>query len=863
MLFDPSDPGERRYAEHRKLFSSAHEAIVLIDTGEYGESEASASAAAFALGEALEDENKIAAVYWGLDPTAVSPKLARTLPADELAVQVERMLQLQPLIESPNLETMLQAGMAEAMSGGAGGSSTPSSDLAEGARVFVAIIEAIKQRLQTPANEPVDLWSAMIGAAGGLDWQLLRSASGRLLVLRVELLEAADDEPGYGGSLAALRRQVETVRLRFPDVEMGVTGFEPTKREAEAVMRGASMRAAGGAALALLLLSGLAWRSVWLPGVVVIVTAAGVCWTLGLTGWVFGEVGRATAYGLIGAMVLSALGGLILAGVLARGDDVKSAVRITGPVIVVAGLVIGAVGVVLVALGGNLPGGADDAVRLIGLREAGGVLLIGVIASWIATLALAPALLPEARPKKNSRSESRGELALGVGVLSARHPGWAWSVAGLIVLAVGAWAWRTPNSFELTGWTPRETEGAVWQRRALVQGGEWGLLLQIVAEDMDEAAALTRRLRETPEVGGVSGIARLIPVDPAEVDTLLQPLEKEIGAAAREEASMNAESTTASLSNGSGLINQVRLVRTALGFLPAGVREQLGGLDATMIDAADELLAVTEALPDSEREARLVSLARDYTAARQQAGLLVSGVLDPTPLTPYELTGAAGLFDAWIAWPDGKPRVGGDAKLLLKLFPDVETPGAATTTELLKFRRAALAVDSNATGALERLIARGDRLVWAVWTVGVGVILSWLLIAWAFGVGWRGCLGGAVALAGSGVVLCAGVGVLGEPMTPLAWLVWPAVGMIAVGWASVCALSVDVKDPHAARRRAAGAEAFGLILAVGFVIAAGLRSALADGLTATAVAACVAIGLAGLWGLMLVNRQTSASRAER
>ncbi|MEM9419171.1 MAG: hypothetical protein AAGA25_09010, partial [Planctomycetota bacterium] len=253
-LFDPSDPGELRYTEYRELFDSRREAIVLIDTGESGEYGDIAAEAAYALGESLEEEPKIAAVHWGLNPSQSSPKLIRTLPLEVVKTLSSSIEQLKPLLESDTPAALLSAGLAQGIQSTiqtANEADAVRPSIEDGAAVFVALMDAMTRRMQTPPDQSVDLWTALTNAAGQPEWELLRSASGRLLVLRVELMEGVDGLPGYAGSLAALRRQVETIRLRFETLELGVTGYEPTKREAEATIRTASQRAVGGALIGL------------------------------------------------------------------------------------------------------------------------------------------------------------------------------------------------------------------------------------------------------------------------------------------------------------------------------------------------------------------------------------------------------------------------------------------------------------------------------------------------------------------------------------------------------------------------------------------------------------------------------------
>lgn len=868
-VFDSRGAGEQRYADYRQLFNSDHEAIVLIDTGEGGKQSVVAEQAAFALGESLEQERKIAAVYWGLNPTAVSPKLIRTLPLDEFNSQVSKLAQLRPLLTSLTPTALLQAGMAEAMRAGMsqadaiagvgkeGGNET--SALTEGAEVFVGLMEALTQRMELPADEPMDLWSALQAAAQVPDWELLRTASGRLLVIRVEMLDGVDGLPGYQGSLAALRRQVEATRLRFEEVEIGITGYEPTRREAEAVIRGASRRAAGGAVFGLMLLTGFAWRSLWLPVVTVILPGVAVTCTLGVVGWLYGSINALALIGVGVAGLVALFGGLLLAGVWARGEDRRAAIAAAGPVLAIGGLVVSAVGGWFV-MGGQAAmgwgGAGGETLGLAGLRDAGWIAIVGAAVAFGVVVMLGPALLGIQRTPGATKREARGELARVVASAAERRPAVAWGAAGLMILTVAVTARWTSSTTDTSSFLPTAIEGAQWQQRALVQGGEWGLPLSYLAEGMGEATALTGRLRALPEVAEVTGIGRLIPPDTAVKRERLNELDEMIGTSARQAAEADEKDfhgsdlslATAEVS----LVNQVRLVRAGLEFLPESVKHELGDLHAAMKTSADVFLQTASQLDAENQAARLAALNQDYAAARRQAGLLVVGLLDPADLTFEDLSTAHGLFDSWIHQTHDATT--GETRTLyrLKIYPEAGRHGWPTGVELAAFRDAVQSLDIEPTGTLDRLLVRGRSMSQSAKGLVGLMSFALLLVLLVSGMRWRAWLGGALALASSAVVLLAAVGWLGQPMTALGWSVWPLIGVVGVLWVVACSLGKGRHDPRGAVSQAAGGEAFGLMLATGFIVAAGLRSAGAPGLTATAVAACLAVGLMGLWVLLLV-----------
>ncbi len=655
------------------------------------------------------------------------------------------------------------------------------------------------------------------------------------------------------GSLAALRRQVEAIRIRFADVQIGITGYEPTRREAEAVMRSTTIRAAGGAMLGLMLLSGLAWRSVGRPVVVVVLPAIAVVWTLGLLGGICGQVNGLAMLGVVVSGVAALFGGLMLAGVGARGKDRGAALRAVGPVMTGAGFVAIAVGGWLMVAGdaGLWP---TTAPKLVGLREAGAGLVGGAVVAWVVVLFLGTALLAERATPQSGKRESRGEIARVVAGAAARRPGVAWLVTLGMMAGTFFVAMRTDRTVDTSGFLPADIEGARWQQRALVQGGEWGMPLSLVATSMEEAAAWTHQLRALREVGKVTGIGRLIPEQVDAKQELLNELNTAIGASARRAIAAISASGEPVQADG-GLVNQVRLIRTGLEFLPASVKDSLGDLDAAMKESADQFLLAADALAPETRTARLTSLSRDYAAARQQAGRLVAGLLDPSDLTLEDLSHADGLFDAWINPMSDAATGETTAQFLLKVYPATGETGWPSQAELERFVGAVQTAVPDTTGTLGRLLSRGNAFALSMRSGVLVAAVALVLVLVLSGAPWRAWMGAGIAVIAAAVVMVAAVGGLSQPMPALSWAVWPVIAAAVVLWALTCALVKHDGDPQGITSRAAGGEAFGLMLAAGFLAAAGLRSAGAPGLTATAVAACLAVGIAGLWVLLLVFPQ--------
>lgn len=870
MLFDSQSSGEARYAAARQLFNSDREAIVLVHVGGNDVEDERARTAVSALADSLAEESAVGVVRWGFDRDAVSPKLIRTLPVDELREQAERMAPVRLFLESETPAALLRAGMSEAMSrrlSGTGESADAHADLEAGAAAFTGLLDTLTVRMKTPAERPVDFWSAMRDAAGEPRWNFLRSDGGGLLVMSVQLLEGVGDEAGVDGSLAELRRHVEAIRARFEGLEIGVTGYEASRREAEATLRGAVMRAAGGALAALVLLTGLAWRSVWRPAVVVLIPAAAVLWTLGGIGLLAGRVNLLALYGVAGAGLPALFGGLLLVGAHARGGGRRRAVATAWPVValgaVAVAVAVAGVGVWQVVVGGGVHAG-PSMPGLAGVREAGWAVIGGACAAFLAVCVVGPALLAHTKPQKRPPGGARGELALGLAAAAARRPGRAWSAVGVLLMVLVCFAWRTPTALDLSGWMPERSEARVWQLRAQVDGGEGGPVLWCVAEGWEQAVALTDRLRALPEVGRVAGMGRMIPAEREAKAAVMAELDERIGDAARAVAGLDLDATSGTLAGqapGQELIEQVRFVRNALMLIPGEAGTPTHRIMTGMKTSADRLLADADELDPAVRDARLTALRDDYRVARRRAGRALVELLDPSPITPSDGVGTEGLFEPWIARrhsadPNPTPRY------LLEVYPAVASPGRHDAERLLAFRDAVFQVDPTATGPWERAVMRGPVLG----SLNVSVVGCFAIVLMVVVVltcrHWFAWAGAAAAIVLSAVALRAGVGWMGQPMVTAGVLVWPAVGMVVVMWTLTLATS-DPATPMGRLRRGAGGEALGFVLAAGFIAAAGLRSAAAPGLTATAVSACLAAGIAGLVALLVVpGRSVREARPE-
>ncbi|MEM9418567.1 MAG: hypothetical protein AAGA25_05850, partial [Planctomycetota bacterium] len=611
----------------------------------------------------------------------------------------------------------------------------------------------------------------------------------------------------------------------------------------------------------LLLLAGLAWRSVWLPVVVVSLPIAAVVCTLGLIGILWREVNALAMVGVVFAGLTSLYGGLMLAGACARGADRRTGVVAVGPMLTLACFAVFCIAGWYVALddrGLSIVGIGGSGPSVIGLREAGLIVMVGMVVAWFVVLVLGPALLPAKSLRQSAASNSaRGELAHVLADACACRPRMAWGLAGVMTLGIGASAALTPKGADTSGFIPTRTEGAVWRERAWVDGGEWDMPVSVLARGMEDAQQRTAKLRTLAEVEQVTGIGRLIPENRTGADVLMKKLESTLGPAAQ--AAANLEQS-ASPNLNIDLIHHVRFIRQGLDFLP-NAKQNLGEWYPRMVEAAERFVGEAESLDEEQRQAQLDALQNDYNTTRRQAGELVLGMLDDTPLTVSDLQRSGGLFAGWYALP---ADWGEDDHTWyrIKVSPaagdaDWPSPEAVGT-----FHDAVRQIEPEVTGSMERKLMRGRSFTaLSVFMVaGTGFVLAGMFVV--CGLRWRSGLAAGLGIVASGLVLTAGVGWLSQPMTAMSWSLWPAVGLVVGLWVCTRVRSRASVVEVLTLRQTAGGEAFGLVVAAGFLLAAGLRSAHAPGLTATAVAACLAIAIPGLLMLMLIPGNRTPAQSE-
>ena len=876
-LFDPDDPAEVRYRQWSDDFNAAGEVVVLFDTGEQREFEDQAKLAAHALGQSLKDETRIAEVVWGFSRHDVSPKLLLTQPLARVESELDSMAELEPLLTSETPTQLLQAAASRSIAPGeSDGSGYETKDLRQAADLFNALMGYFTERLTTPADEPIDMFAQMESALGDEPWQWLRSANGRLLVMRVVLREGVDQTPGYGESLKILRNHLDAVRSRFDGVEMGLTGFEPVRGEAQAAIRAASIRAVGGAALGLVVLCGLAWRNAVLPLVVAATTATSMWLAVGLCGLILGAIGLMHVLGLAVTAVMTLYGVVMLCAAYARSGSAREAQVATFPVFFKLALVVVLVATV-VGIANPIPGIRGAAVTLvIGSFCAA----VSVLLFCTAGLAVLAGMNRNQESRVDPRVADREDAAGLLADWATRSPKNAWVLAALFCAMLLALAWPARTTFDLTGFLPAETEGARWQKRAAEDGGEMGLAAAYVVDDLEQAIVLTQRLRQLPEVSRVSGISRLVPENlPAKRERLNQ-LESKIGDAARNVAeAVPSVAEPDGSSSGQALVSQIQAAAAAMGFFEQRLTgEELKPLLADMQKQANAFIEAQGQVDPDIRRARFEVLQAEYTACRKRVGEMMRDLLEDRPIELADIRQAYPVFSGWIAGAlsddPGKPMDQNEInspRLMVKIYPTSVTdqPWPAPN-ELDDFFTALQTVNPEVTGDLERITQRSSDMISATKQAlliaavifGIGVLIfSRQFINALCGAGLLGLLS-----AGFAAITFA----LGQSVTAVAWVLWPAAGVLLVGWIFTLSAAApqsigDVKTSRTMPkiRRAAGAEAFGLTLAAGFILAAGLRSAGAPALTATAVGWCVATGVVGLIAVLVVRPKAQPTESHK
>lgn len=523
-VLSSDDVVQVRYQELRREFVMEPLIVVVEATDAARAREVVAAMAA----SARADRRHYGGVLHGVSPRWVARHLAYAMPEERLAriaADLERTAPfLELLLSAEGLRgAMVEADrrLATAVSTRSGSRLDPGQiedDLGAGTRLVNTLASVLAEDgppERQEASPPQEL-------ADGL-----RLEEGNLALLLLH-------PPGPGGwsreDVNAARALVSAMAASTPDAEIGLTGGPVLRQDEVRAAFEDTGRATSVAALGLLLLFLVMFRS--RRGPVLALTCMGVAlvWVVGFAALTIGHVSVITAIALPMVLGVGIDFGLHL---LMRYDEERrnqdpvpamdAALRGSGPGIVLAAATsCGA----FLAVGLT---GVEGLVELARLATA------GILLSLAAMLVLLPtALLVVDRrwPLPTRGGILRPSVHRILRRIDVRVRRYAWGVAALAIVltASGGLALRGLEMDWNLLHLQADVDSVRWEKRLIETLGQSQMRAIVVASDVDEARRLQRELERLPTVSRSFSVASLIPEDPEARRRLIERIRREADA---------------------------------------------------------------------------------------------------------------------------------------------------------------------------------------------------------------------------------------------------------------------------------------------------------------------------------------------
>lgn len=354
--------------------------------------------------------------------------------------------------------------------------------------------------------------------------QYFFSGDGTLAFLLVRPIKETGSLAGARKSVDAVRDVVASVREKFDDLQIGLTGL-PVLETDETVAAERDTRLASIVAIAgVTVLFFFVYRSLYYPVLTIATLLIGTAWAMG---WVTLMVGHLNILSATFAVMLVGMGDYGVLWVMryeeARrgGADVATALQHT------AGRV--AVGNLTAATTTALAFFAAMLADFKAVAELGFIAGCGVILCAFACFTVLPALL---------MIFDRRQQPLAISIPIRTHAGWLpnvvsrprWVIgtAAALTIFLGAFACRLHYDHNLLHLQARDLESVKWEMTLVerTSGASWhGLSYRATPE---EALALKTRFEQLPEVGRVVEVASLVPHDQERKVELLRDIQNRL-----------------------------------------------------------------------------------------------------------------------------------------------------------------------------------------------------------------------------------------------------------------------------------------------------------------------------------------------
>ncbi len=661
-LIDPSLPWQVRYTDFKARFPRWNDAVVVVDTSSAPAPAVEAYIAS--LDARLSADPHFSSVISGFPRAQAPAGLVLTQPTPRVRQIVDELQRTGPVLASPSFDRLLALSVL-------GGTSLGEKERAE--------LRSLLERAASAAQGRSD---SILGIADINATERLVTPSGSLATIMVGLGAgpiAPDDtvENGVNSpalAIAALRDHLRELRLdpRFAMIQAGVTGVPVLESdETSQSLRDAS-RASVIALTCITLLMLLVYRGMVVPVFAVLSLLIGMAWSFA---WATFAVGHLQVLSVTFASLLLGLGIDVAIHIIARlelvhpdhdhmGTAVAQAFRGVGPGIITASVTVAAAAAAMAL------------TNFAGVGELGIIAAGGMIMCTIAILCCLPAmleLLP--RPERSLRARHGGESRPFMGRLGQamdRHSR-AMLIASGVVVAVGAWlASGVRYDSDLQKLMPTGVESVVWENRLEADDERSVWHAVVIADSPEQAADLTARLRQSPEVADVAGIGMLFPAsaDLEARQSLLRSLPDAMPVL-----------TEADQPEGQSSHSPANAQATALRTAATALARTWDAKDPALAQAARTIASLTD-----DQSARINNV---YRADRSALARQIVALRDAEPARPGDLPG-----------PLRSLMVGTDGSLLLRVYPAAAPSGISVLSpeRLTAFATAVLAIAPTATG---------------------------------------------------------------------------------------------------------------------------------------------------------------------